>query len=182
MIGNLRGVRVRTFIWAALLLPFSVPALAQGSQQPPEPTARPDFAAAGIAGRDAIISSLYDPGSARVTWTSGFQWGYRKPLIGRRKFGWVACGTVNAKNRLGGYVGAEPFLVFVDENGTVDTGMVAEWVSTCDTGPFSPPMAVLVNYDASAPAPPPTGPSLGVAEELKGLFQKPNLRVKRLSC
>ncbi len=34
-------------------------------------------------------------------------------------YGWAVCGTVNAKNRLGGYVGAQPFFVLIRDNQVV---------------------------------------------------------------
>lgn len=53
-----------------------------------------------------------------------------------RLFGWFMCGTVNAKNSFGGYVGAKTFFAHFDPNnpnnlavGTIDNkyGTVAEW-------------------------------------------------------
>lgn len=32
------------------------------------------------------------------------------------KFGWIVCGTVNAKNKMGGYVGAQPFYAVIRNN------------------------------------------------------------------
>jgi hypothetical protein len=34
-------------------------------------------------------------------------------------YGWAVCGTVNAKNRYGGYVGAQPFFVLIRDNQVV---------------------------------------------------------------
>jgi hypothetical protein len=41
----------------------------------------------------------------------------RSPIMGTEEnFGWQVCGTVNAKNRFGGYVGAVPlFVLFHDD-------------------------------------------------------------------
>ena len=52
--------------------------------------------------------SLFDPYTAVYTFES--------PVKGRigggpSPFGWIACGTLNAKNRMGGYVGANDYLV-----------------------------------------------------------------------
>jgi hypothetical protein len=40
-------------------------------------------------------------------------------------FGWQVCGTVNAKNRFGGYVGAVPFFVLF-KNGVIIEHLVGE--------------------------------------------------------
>lgn len=41
-------------------------------------------------------------------------------------FGWIVCGTVNAKNRMGGYVGAQPFFAAI-KYGQVVTTDTARW-------------------------------------------------------
>jgi hypothetical protein len=65
-------------------------------------------------GEQAVIARLVDPESARVSWMSGYRKGGFKPMFERRVHGYVACGTVNARNRMGGYAGATGFIVVVD--------------------------------------------------------------------
>ena len=66
------------------------------------------IAEAGI--RDRMI----DPVSARITWIGGYFKGDHKPALSPRYSGYVACGTVNAKNRMGGYTGGSSFIVVID--------------------------------------------------------------------
>jgi hypothetical protein len=55
---------------------------------------------------------LFDPYSAVYT--------FNKPVKAWNRieniFGWVVCGTVNGKNRLGAYVGAKPFYILIRNN------------------------------------------------------------------
>lgn len=69
------------------------------------------FRAIGEAG---IRERMLDPDSARISWVSGFFKGEYKPLLEARVYGYVACGTVNARNRLGGYAGTASFVVVID--------------------------------------------------------------------
>ncbi|MBG53096.1 MAG: hypothetical protein CML99_11875 [Rhodobiaceae bacterium] len=58
---------------------------------------------------------LIDPTSPLYSFRNPVQ-GYTNdsPLYGTQlQFGWIVCGAVNAKNRLGAYVGREPFLRFL---------------------------------------------------------------------
>ncbi|WP_404714383.1 hypothetical protein [Sphingomonas sp. MMS24-J13] len=110
-----------------------VPGLA-AQVTPPPPVPKPDFAKVRATGEASLKAPLFDPVSAQIVYTSGFQWGYAKPLIGKRTWGWIACGTLNAKNRMGGYVGAQGFWILSDANGTISWGNALESVTTCDTG------------------------------------------------
>lgn len=76
---------------------------------PPEPP-HPNWEVAAEAILDAMRRSFVDPDSIEIEWVSGFAWGYHKPLIGRRKIGWLTCGNVNARNRMGGYAGSRTFI------------------------------------------------------------------------
>ena len=64
--------------------------------------------------KEIFENTLYDPHSAVFKMS--------KPLKVRRavepKYAWLVCGTVNAKNRFGGYVGAKLFAVII-YNGVV---------------------------------------------------------------
>ena len=121
-----------------VLLVMAAP-LAAKSETPDEPASHPEFIGAARLGAQLIVRPFFDPGSAQFRWTSGFHWGYTKPLIGKKVWGWLACGMVNAKNRLGGYVGEAPFVVVAREGGQIEAGM----------GPF----AILSScyYDSPAP-------------------------------
>lgn len=60
-----------------------------------------------------LSASLIDPYSAMYT--------FDHPVKGWTKaageaYGWVVCGSLNAKNRFGGYVGAKPFYVMIKNN------------------------------------------------------------------
>jgi hypothetical protein len=123
---------------AAVLALLSSGALAKENSAPPEPATHPDWADAARIGREQIVSSLFDPGSAQIVWMTGFRWGYAKPLIGRRTYGWIACGTLNAKNRMGGYVGAQGFWLLVEANGAVRYAMIDDTSSSCDKGSSVP--------------------------------------------
>jgi len=69
--------------------------------------------------KDWFAERLIDPTSPLYSFRNPVQ-GYTKdsPLYGTQlQFGWIVCGAVNAKNRLGGYVGREPFFtLFKDGN------------------------------------------------------------------
>jgi hypothetical protein len=56
---------------------------------------------------------LFDPYSAVYTFgTPGTGW-VRPGPTASPVYGWRVCGTVNAKNRFGGYVGARPFVIVI---------------------------------------------------------------------
>ena len=60
---------------------------------------------------------LIDPTSPLYSFRDPVQ-GYTKdsPLYGTQlQFGWIVCGTVNGKNRMGAYVGREPFFTLFKE-------------------------------------------------------------------
>jgi hypothetical protein len=159
--------KVQAAFVAALLT--SAPAYGQKAKNvpPPEPTEAPDWAVMREQGEGKLKNTLFDPGSAQVQYSSGFQWGFLKPLIGRRTHGWIACGSVNAKNRLGGYVGAQGFFIFVDgTTRAISVDMTVNWVSTCDTGPAAPLQDALKSTPVLAT---PTTPAPSIADELAKL-------------
>lgn len=162
---------VKRALLAFWLLVIPHTAWAKSEPPPSEPPSHPNWGETAQRGVEMLKSKLLDPGSAQITWSSGFQWGYKKPIIGRRTFGWVACGSVNAKNTLGGYAGPSTFIVFIDANGAITADWQSEWVSTCDTGPF---VAAQPGLIGSAPALAPSAPLVGVADELAKLAQLRN--------
>lgn len=161
-------------ILAVCFLLLAQAADAKSTPPPAEPTEHPNWGQTANRGVEMLKTTLIDPGSTQVTWSSGFQWGYIKHIFGKRQFGWIACGSVNAKNRMGGYAGPEGFLVFVDPAGTITSNMQVEWLSTCDGGPF---VAVQPELLGSAPPLQATTGSIGVADELAKLA---DLRDKRI--
>jgi len=56
--------------------------------------------------------SLFDPYSAIYTFDMSPRKGWASGMSGA-SYGWVVCGTLNGKNRYGGYVGAKPIYVMI---------------------------------------------------------------------
>lgn len=96
------------------------------SGEPPAPSAS-DVSSANIgaypSNYEQIIKSYYsqrliDPASATYGPMSAPRRGYLRPYFAGGTtaapiIGYVVCGTVNSKNRLGGYVGAKPFAIVI---------------------------------------------------------------------
>lgn len=78
--------------------------------------AQPDWLDFRRNAERAVLTGFFDPSSAQFTWPYGFTWGEWKPPFQARKTGYWTCGTINAKNRMGGYVGSRFFVVVMDEN------------------------------------------------------------------
>ena len=68
--------------------------------------------------KDHYSRSLFDPYSAVYTFNNPRK-GWRSQF-GTVKYGWVVCGSINAKNRYGGYVGTKPFYVMIHYNGVIE--------------------------------------------------------------
>lgn len=66
--------------------------------------------------RGIMEHRLFDPYSAVYVFSKPEK-GWNN-MGGEPKFGWKFCGTINAKNQMGGYVGAKPFYAMVN-NGRV---------------------------------------------------------------
>lgn len=61
-----------------------------------------------------VSANLFDPYSAVYTFSTP-QKGWNT-MTGEIVWGWCTCGSINAKNRMGGYTGAKPFYaMFYDE-------------------------------------------------------------------
>ena len=138
----------------------------QARELPPEPP-RPDWEVAAEAAMSAMRASFFDPDSITIEWVSGFAWGYYKPLIGKRVFGWLTCGNVNARNRMGGYTGAQGFVVVHTPDGdtTVILGAYpGNSTDTCYRGkvPVNPELI-------AASAKPGDVPALSLADEIAKL-------------
>jgi len=65
-----------------------------------------------------FAQSLFDPYSAVYEFSLSPTRGYAGNRIDGANVGWIVCGTVNAKNRFGAYVGAKPFVAVI-RNGSV---------------------------------------------------------------
>jgi hypothetical protein len=76
----------------------------------------PDWALMKANAEKALAGKLIDPSSAEVTWPYGFILGTYKPFLQSGIEGYITCGTVNARNRLGGYVGRRYSIVVMDGN------------------------------------------------------------------
>lgn len=79
----------------------------------------PDMVKFRRIAEQALIGRLFDPESARIEWPYGFLNGYWKPLFQKKIEGYWTCGMINAKNRMGGYVGAKSFVVVVSPDAVV---------------------------------------------------------------
>lgn len=145
-------------------LTFSSVAVCAEPIQPQGLSDSPDWGVVARQSVQMLKSDLADPESAQIEWQSGFTWGFIKPLIGRRIPVWIACGTINAKNRMGGYVGAQEMYAYVMQDGSVRASWPRILQSTCDENPGTP-----VNPELSAATAPAKSTAFSVADELRKL-------------
>ena len=128
-----------------------------------EPTAKPDFTSAWQTAEEGIKADLYDPEGARIKWKSGFYWTSWKQgnlgMLNKRRWGWVSCGTINGKNRLGGYAGEKEIAVTVLADGQVNYGMSYDFDGICSSYDDIP-------SEALARAPKTVSTTSGMADEL----------------
>lgn len=79
---------------------------------------QPDYAAMRRAAERGVKSRLIDPQSAVIEMPYDFIYGAWSPAFSGARFeGFMTCGTVNAKNRMGGYTGSTYFISVIDEAG-----------------------------------------------------------------
>jgi hypothetical protein len=123
----------------------------------PDPGPDPTWERAVPLAEAAIKNGLIDPSSAQIEWPYNFTSGTLKGLLGKKRAGWITCGWVNAKNRMGGYTGKVWFLVMINagvvteaEIGTTDGVDVAS--ATC---PNLVKQGFLKPAPAAVPAPVP---------------------------
>ncbi len=134
---------MKTIIAVALLVTASS-AVAGPKEVVPEPTTHVDWSKVREQAEAFLVRDLVDPESARIKWTKGFFWtSWKQGNLGfanKRSWGWLACGTLNAKNRLGGYAGAEKVVMSVMPDGTIKAGMAYSIDSECtwDSDRFGP--------------------------------------------
>jgi hypothetical protein len=79
--------------------------LAAAASTVADPGPAPDRNAAIAAAEAQIRTTLVDPDSARFTWPYSLELIDEKPLFGRRTRSWTTCGTLNARNKMGGFAG-----------------------------------------------------------------------------
>lgn len=141
---------------AAAILLGSTGLSAKEPVPPPEPAEHPDWSQAARDGLKYLTRGYRDPESIQINWSSGFQWGYIKPAIGRRSFAWVACGTINAKNGFGGYVGEQSFFLSVEPGGDAYASQTGVMRTTCDESPIAPVNDELLVAVGRSPRPQPS--------------------------
>ncbi|WP_205664896.1 SHOCT domain-containing protein [Tsuneonella suprasediminis] len=79
---------------------------------------QPDYTAMRRAAEKGVKLRLIDPQSAIIDMPYDFIYGSWSPAFtGTRFEGFMTCGTVNAKNRMGGYTGSTFFISVIDEAG-----------------------------------------------------------------
>lgn len=79
---------------------------------------QPNYAAMKQAAERGVKARLVDPQSAVIEMPYDFIYGAWTPAFtGNRFEGFMTCGTVNAKNRMGGYTGSTFFISVIDETG-----------------------------------------------------------------
>lgn len=101
-----------------LCLPAAMLLVAADKTPAPDPGPDPTWERAVPLAEAAIKDNLIDPSSAQIEWPYNFSSGTLKGLLSKKRAGWITCGWVNAKNRMGGYTGKVWFLVMIN-NGVV---------------------------------------------------------------
>lgn len=66
---------------------------------------------------------LVDPDSAKFIWHLGYYKGRWKPFLEPSVYGYVACGYVNGRNRMGGYAGSSNFAIVIRNDQVVWAGI-----------------------------------------------------------
>lgn len=104
-----------------------------------------------------IARRLVDPESARITWLGQYHKGEWKPFMQGRVAGYVACGTVNGRNRMGGYAGAVGFVTVIDYDRVIFAeldsragGMIAESCDRAVAAGILPPLPIATGSTAAA--------------------------------
>lgn len=94
-----------------------------------------------------IARRLVDPESARISWLGQYHKGEWKPFMQGRVAGYIACGTVNGRNRMGGYAGAVSFVTVIDYDRVIFAeldsragGMIAESCNKALAAGVLPPL------------------------------------------
>lgn len=137
----------------------------------------PDWALFRRNSENELLSKLVDPDSAKFVWPYGFQYGVWK-LGSSEMNGWLTCGLVNARNRMGGYTGQRSFVVIVDYSGLVKTSAIGtggkfDLIATkCRQSskdlPVQPPELADVRQD------PAEAPGTSIADQIQKLVELKN--------
>jgi hypothetical protein len=117
----------------ALLLSTSVEA---GEKAPPPAmTPEPNGAEMISRGEESLRSALLDPEGARIKWDTKPYWTKWKEggagMFNKTRWGWVVCGRMNAKTRLGGYTGEERVFIYLRSDDKFRTGMAWDLDGAC---------------------------------------------------
>ena len=80
---------------------------------------QPNFGEFRSKAENQIKKKLIDPASASIEWPYEFTYGSWKPFLSSRIEGYLSCGLVNAKNRMGGFTGRTYFVAIVGSDGVV---------------------------------------------------------------
>jgi len=80
---------------------------------------QPNFQEFRSKAENQIKKRLIDPASASIEWPYEFTYGSWKPFLSSRIEGYLSCGLVNAKNRMGGFTGRTYFVAIVGTDGAV---------------------------------------------------------------
>ena len=137
----------------------------------------PDWALFRRNSETSLRARLIDPDSARIEWPYGFTYGTWKPILSKRVEGYWTCGSINARNRMGGYTGSTSFVVVLDANGLVqfvDMGEARDFdfvTSQCNGSVklLPPPQRELVGVGVAQPA-----QAASIADELRKLVDLKN--------
>ena len=137
----------------------------------------PDWALFRRNSETSLRARLIDPDSARIEWPYGFTYGTWKPILSKRVEGYWTCGSINARNRMGGYTGSTSFVVVLDANGLVqfvDMGEARDFdfvTSQCNGSVklLPPPQRELVGVGVVQPA-----QAASIADELRKLVDLKN--------
>lgn len=137
----------------------------------------PDWALFRRNSEASLRARLIDPDSARIEWPYGFTYGTWKPILSKRVEGYWTCGSINARNRMGGYTGSTSFVVVLDSNGFVqfvDMGEAREFdfvTSQCNGSVkfLPPPQRELAGAAVPQPA-----QGTSIADELRKLVDLKN--------
>lgn len=137
----------------------------------------PDWALFRRNSESALRARLIDPASAQIEWPYGFLLGWWRPAFSKRIDGYWTCGSVNARNRMGGYTGRTAFVVVLNPDGNV----LYSDIGTSDDFDF---LTGQCNKSVSLLPPPPKGlavvnaapalPGPSIADELKKLLDLKN--------
>ena len=130
--------------------------------------AQPTFSGAVAIGEAYIKTRLVDPDSAKFEWPYNFRALEMKGVFSKRRAGYVTCGYVNSRNRMGGYSGRAVFYMMQKDGAVIDFTMdesketvkVAE--AQCAGLSKNPGFLPAPSQPAVALAPPPGRRAIGI--------------------